>query len=104
MEAKFSQRVKDVLTYSREEALRVGNEYIGVEHLILGVLRDGEGLAIQILNYLGVDLNQFKAAIEKTISAPVKSGIRKPENLPLVRQAERALKLTYLEPRYLTAI
>ncbi len=99
MEAKFSQRVKDVLTYSREEALRVGNEYIGVEHLILGVLRDGEGLAIQILNYLGVDLNQFKAAIEKTISAPVKSGIRKPENLPLVRQAERALKLTYLEAK-----
>jgi ATP-dependent Clp protease ATP-binding subunit ClpC len=99
MEAKFSQRVKDVLTYSREEALRVGNEYIGVEHLILGILRDGEGLAIQILNYLGVDLNQFKGTIEKSISAPVKSGVRKPENLPLVRQAERALKLTYLEAK-----
>lgn len=99
MEAKFSQRVKDVLTYSREEALRVGNEYIGVEHLILGILRDGEGLAIQILNYLGVDLNQFKGTIEKSISAPVKTGVRKPENLPLVRQAERALKLTYLEAK-----
>jgi ATP-dependent Clp protease ATP-binding subunit ClpC len=99
MEAKFSQRVKDVLTYSREEALRVGNEYIGVEHLILGILRDGEGLAIQILNYLGVDLNDFKQAIEQSLAVATKPGIRKPENLPLVRQAERALKLTYLEAK-----
>jgi ATP-dependent Clp protease ATP-binding subunit ClpC len=99
MEAKFSQRVKDVLTYSREEALRVGNEYIGVEHLLLGILREGEGLAIQILNYLGVDLNIFKKTIEKSISTSVNPGIKKPENLPLVRQAERALKLTYLEAK-----
>jgi ATP-dependent Clp protease ATP-binding subunit ClpC len=99
MEAKFSQRVKDVLTYSREEALRVGNEYIGVEHLLLGILREGEGLAIQILNYLGVDLNVFKKTIEKSISTSVSPGIKKPENLPLVRQAERALKLTYLEAK-----
>jgi ATP-dependent Clp protease ATP-binding subunit ClpC len=99
MEAKFSQRVKDVLTYSREEALRVGNEYIGVEHLLLGILREGEGLAIQILNYMGVDLNVFKKTIEKSISTSVSPGIKKPENLPLVRQAERALKLTYLEAK-----
>lgn len=99
MEAKFSQRVKDVLTYSREEALRVGNEFIGVEHLILGILREGEGLAIQILNYLGVDLTEFKKTIEKSIGGVAKPGIRKPENLPLVKQAERALKLTYLEAK-----
>lgn len=99
MEAKFSQRVKDVLTYSREEALRVGNEYIGVEHLVLGILREGEGLAIQILNYLGIDLSEFKKTIEKSIATTPKSGVRKPENLPLVKQAERALKLTYLEAK-----
>ncbi|MBE0637927.1 MAG: ATP-dependent Clp protease ATP-binding subunit [Bacteroidales bacterium] len=99
MEAKFSQRVKDVLTYSREEALRVGNEYIGVEHLILGILREGEGLAVQILNYLGVELSEFKKTIEKSIAATAKPGIRKAENLPLVKQAERALKLTYLEAK-----
>ncbi|HPR57567.1 MAG TPA: ATP-dependent Clp protease ATP-binding subunit [Bacteroidales bacterium] len=99
MEAKFSQHVKDVLTYSREEALRVGNEYIGVEHLVLGILRDGEGLAIQILNYLGVDLSELRKTIEKYITTNAKPGTRKPENLPLVKQAERALKLTYLEAK-----
>lgn len=101
MEAKFSQRVKDVLNYSREEALRLENDYIGVEHLILGILREGEGLAIQILNYLGVDLKTYRSTIEQSIGkqgAAVK-GEKKMVNLPLVKQAERALKLTYLEAK-----
>lgn len=99
MEAKFSQRVKDVLTYSREEALRLGNDYIGVEHLILGILREGEGLAIQILNYLGVDLKAYRKSIERSVNSDVKPGTKKLENLPLIKQAERALKLTYLEAK-----
>ena len=49
MEAKFSPRVRDVITYSREEALRLGHNYIGVEHFMLGILREGEGTAIQLL-------------------------------------------------------
>jgi ATP-dependent Clp protease ATP-binding subunit ClpC len=101
MEAKFSQRVKDVLNYSREEALRLENDYIGVEHLILGILREGEGLAIQILNYLGVDLKTYRNTIEQSIGkqgVAVKSE-KKMVNLPLVKQAERALKLTYLEAK-----
>jgi len=80
MEAKFSQRVKDVLAFSREEALRLGNDYIGVEHLILGILREGEGLAIQILNYLGIDLNNFKKSIERSIVTNFKPGTKKLEN------------------------
>jgi ATP-dependent Clp protease ATP-binding subunit ClpC len=98
MEAKFSQRVKDVLTYSREEAIRLGNEYIGVEHLLLGMIRDGAGLAIQILNYLGADINEIRYRIEQAI---VNKGNRtiSNDNLPLIKQAERALKLTYLEAR-----
>ena len=99
MEAKFSQRIKDVLTFSREEALRMGNEYIGVEHLMLGMLREGRGRAIQILNFLGIDLFEFRKSIEKSVNTEVKSYARKPENLPLVKQAERALKLTYLEAK-----
>ncbi len=67
MEAKFSPRVKDVITYSREEALRNGNDYIGIEHLLLGIIREGEGLAVQILSQLGVDLHKIKSTIEKTI-------------------------------------
>ena len=99
MEAKFSQRVKDVLTFSREEAIRLGNDYIGVEHLILGILREGEGLAIQILNYLGVDLQEYKKTIERSIVTNYVPGSKKPENIPLIKQAERALKLTYLEAK-----
>jgi ATP-dependent Clp protease ATP-binding subunit ClpC len=49
MEAKFSPRVKDVINFSREEALRLGHDYIGTEHLLLGIIREGDGLAIKIL-------------------------------------------------------
>jgi len=93
MEAKFSQRVKDVLTYSREESLRLGNDYIGVEHLLLGIIREGEGMAIQILNLLGVDTNEVRRIIEKAIGKTAARD-KSAENLPLVKQAERALKLT----------
>jgi ATP-dependent Clp protease ATP-binding subunit ClpC len=98
MEAKFSQRVKDVLSYSREEALRLGNDYIGLEHLLLGILREGEGLAVQIMLYFGLDLNEIRKTIEKSIASPGES-VKNKENLPLIRQAERALKITYLEAK-----
>lgn len=98
MEAKFSQRVKDVLTYSREESLRLGNDYIGVEHLLLGIFREGEGMAIQILNLLNVNIPEVRKSIEKAISVSVKRD-KMADNLPLVKQAERALKLTYLEAK-----
>lgn len=64
MEAKFSQQLKDVLTYSREEAMRLGNDYIGVEHFLLGILREGEGKAIQALTDLGVNLIDLRRNIE----------------------------------------
>lgn len=99
MEAKFSQKVRDILTYSREEALRLGNESIGVEHFLLGIIRDGEGTAIQILNILGVDTTEIRRKIEKAIVNPTQSSPRKVEDIPLVRQAEKALKLTYLEAK-----
>lgn len=98
MEAKFSQRVKDVLTYSREEAIRLGNNYIGLEHLLLGILREGEGLAVQLMRYFGLDLNEFRKMIEKAVASPEET-LHQTDNLPLVRQAERALKITYLEAK-----
>jgi len=98
MEAKFSQRVKDVLTYSREESLRLGNDYIGVEHLLLGIIREGEGMAIQILNLLNVNINEVRKLIEKAIAVSIRRD-KMADNLPLVKQAERALKLTYLEAK-----
>jgi ATP-dependent Clp protease ATP-binding subunit ClpC len=99
MNSNFSQRVRDVLHFSKEEAHRLNNDYIGVEHLMLGILRDGQGLAIQILNYLGVDLEAYRKSIEKTIGASLTQTRHQTENLPLVKQAERTLKLTYLEAK-----
>jgi ATP-dependent Clp protease ATP-binding subunit ClpC len=98
MEAKFSQRVKDVLSFSREEAIRLGNEYIGVEHLLLGMIREGEGMAIRILSYLNVDMSELRRTIEAAIVNPANHN-KVNDNLPLVKQAERALKLTYLEAK-----
>ncbi len=98
MEAKFSPVVKDVITYSREEALRNGNDYIGIEHFLLGLIREGENVAVQVLNQLGVDLLQLKKTIEKTIKGKSPQ-TRNLENIPLVKQAERVLKITYLEAK-----
>ncbi len=97
MESKFSPRVRDVITYSREEALRLGHNYIGVEHLMLGILREGEGSAIRLLKKLEVDLIRLRRTLESTIesSQPVKASAA--DTLPLVKQAEKTLKITYLE-------
>src|SRR2546422_2351765 len=67
MEGNFSNRVQDVIRLSREEALRLGHDYIGTEHLLLGVIREGEGIAVKILRNLGVDLYKLKKAIEDTV-------------------------------------
>ena len=98
MEAKFSPRVKDVITYSREEALRLGHDYIGVEHLFLGILREGEGNAIKILKAINVNLQEVRKAVESEIK-PKANNFNQSGNIPLVKQAERALKITYLEAK-----
>ncbi len=98
MEARFSPRVKDVISYSREEALRLGHDYMGVEHLLLGIIREGEGMAIKIMKSLGVDIADLRKQIESSIK--VSSGKSLNLNqIPLVKQAEKALKVTYLEAR-----
>ncbi len=99
MEAKFSQRVKDVLSYSREEAIRLGNDYIGLEHLLLGIIREGEGMAVQILSYFNLDLSNLRKEIELAIAEPEKKKVKSLDNIPLIKQAERALKITYLEAK-----
>ncbi len=99
MDAQFSQRIKDVLGYSKEEAVRLGNSHISVEHLFLGILRDGEGLAIDVLVVLGVELYDLRMAIEKNIRNDQPSTVTDPDSLPLLKSAERILKLTHLEAR-----
>jgi len=98
MDAKFSQRIKDVLTYSKEEAIRLGNAYIGTEHLLLGMLREGEGLAIDILESFEIDLMHMRKLIEDRIKTE-EQAVTDKENIPLYKTAERALKLVYLEAK-----
>ena len=99
MDAQFSQRVKDVLSYSKEEAVRLGNSHISVEHLILGLLREGEGKAIETLIVLGCELYELRVEIEKAIRKNSPAPVADPESLPLLKSAERVLKLVYLEAR-----
>lgn len=68
MEAKFSPRVKDVITYSREEALRLGHDFIGIEHLMLGMIRDGEGVGIRLLKKLNIDVQELRKSIESSLT------------------------------------
>jgi len=97
MEGNFSNRVRDVISYSREEALRLGHDYIGTEHLLLGIIREGEGIAIKILRNLECDLLKLKEAVEDTVQNT--SSSTSVGNIPLTKQAEKVLKITYLEAK-----
>ncbi len=97
MEAKFSKRVREVLNYSREEAIRLGNDYIGIEHLLLGILRDGEGTAVEILKNFSIDIVSLRMTIEKAIQSG--NSIDEDKEIPLIRQSEKCLKRTYLEAK-----
>jgi len=101
MDDNFSARVKDVISYSKEEALRLGHSFIGTEHLMLGILRDGEGKAISILKSIDLNLEDLRKKIEILNPSSIEntSEINHKKNLHLTRQAERALKTTFLEAK-----
>ncbi len=99
MEAKFSNRVKEVISLSREEALRLGHDYIGTEHLLLGMIREGEGVAISLLKKLGVSLDELRLSIEQATKGTAISNVKNLANIPLTRQSEKVLKITYLEAK-----
>jgi len=99
MEAKFSNRVKEVISLSREEALRLGHDYIGTEHLLLGMIREGEGVAVSILKKLGAPMDELRNAIERAVKGTANHNVKNMANIPLTRQSEKVLKITYLEAK-----
>jgi len=101
MDSNFSKRIKDILSYSKEEAIRLGNPSIGTEHLFLGILREGEGIAVDILKSLGADIQALKQLVEERIRTDMVMDLSELENLNLYKSAERALKLVFLEARSL---
>ncbi|HTO16029.1 MAG TPA: ATP-dependent Clp protease ATP-binding subunit [Edaphocola sp.] len=100
MDSNFSQRVKDIISYSREEAIRLGNSYIGIEHFLLGILREGEGTATYILSGMHVDLSGLKSDIEGLIKE-AESMSKPSNNIPLTRQAEKVIRFAILEAKAL---
>ena len=100
MDDNFSPRVKEVLSHSKDEALRLGHDFIGTEHLLLGILKDGSGKAISILDQLDIDLDHLRRKVEilsPSNTEELTSNDKK--NLRLTRQAERAIKTTFLEAK-----
>ena len=99
MDAKFSPRVKEVISYSREEALRLGHDYIGVEHLLLGIIREGEGVAMKMIESSGINSKELRKKLESKLDSGQISELKSSGNIPLLKQAEKVLKITYLEAK-----
>lgn len=99
MEAKFSPKVKEVISYSREEALRLNHDHIGVEHLLLGLVREGEGLAIKVLKSLDIDIVLLRKKIEDAIRDRISTIPVNAASLPLTKQAEKVLRITVIEAK-----
>ena len=99
MESKFSPRVREVISFSREEALRLSHDFIGIEHLLLGLIREGEGLAIKVLRSLDVDVVLLRKSVEDAIKDKVTRNNYNIDSLPLTKQAEKVLKITVLEAK-----
>jgi len=99
MDNNFSAQVKEIISYSREEALRLGNDFIGTEHLVLGLIRDGENTAIKILKSLNIDLFELRKEIEMAVKDKTGKNIANINSLPLTKQAEKVIRITVLEAK-----
>jgi ATP-dependent Clp protease ATP-binding subunit ClpC len=101
MDNNFSPQVKEIISYSREEALRLGNDFIGTEHLLLGLIRDEENTAIKVLKQLNVDLYELRKEIELAVKDKTGKNIANINSLPLTKQAEKVIRVTVLEAKAL---
>lgn len=104
MNNQFSQRVSDIIAYSKEEANRLRNKYIGPEHILLGMLRDGEGKAIEILTRLDIDLKRIKKRLEGFLKDAEDDTLLPDADIPLSPLGARILKMSILEARLLKSM
>jgi len=101
MDNNFSAQVKEIISYSREEALRLGNDFIGTEHLLLGLIREGDNTAVRILKSFNVDLYELRKEIELAVKDKTGKNIANINSLPLTKQAEKVIRVTVLEAKAL---
>ena len=99
MDSNFSPKVKEIISYSREEALRLGNDFIGVEHLMLGMIREGEGTGVKVLSNLNVNLHELRHELEQAIRGKGDKKLDNVNSLPLTKQAEKVIRITVLEAK-----
>lgn len=101
MDANFSPKIKEIISFSREEALRLENDFIGTEHFLLSVIRDVDNIAIKILENCGVDSFELRKEVEEAIKNKSASGRpnMNTQSLPLTRQAEKVLRITVIEAK-----
>lgn len=104
MNNQFTQRVSDIIMYSKEEANRLRNSYIGPEHLLLGLIREGEGKAIEILFNLQINLQDIKNQLETIVKNNVENDTTYDENISFNDKASKVLKLCILEAKLLRNI
>ena len=97
MANKFSFRVQQVMQFSREEAMRLGHDEIGTEHMLLAILRLGEGMAIRLLNNLRCNIDELRETVEET--AGQGAAVLKIENIPFSKRGDRARRLSYIEAK-----
>ncbi len=101
MDSNFSPKVKEIISYSREEALRLGNDFIGTEHLLLGLIREGDGMALRVLQTMQVDLFELRKELENAIKDKSNKPLANINSLPLTKQAEKVIRITVLEAKSL---
>lgn len=101
MDNNFSAQVKEIISFSREEALRLGNDFIGTEHLLLGLIREGDNTAVRILKSFNVDLYELRKEIELAVKDKTGKNIANINSLPLTKQAEKVIRVTVLEAKAL---
>ena len=101
MDSNFSPKVKEIISYSREEALRLGNDFIGTEHLLLGLIREGDSVAIRVLQTMQVDLFDLRKELELAIKDKSNKPLSNINSLPLTKQAEKVIRVTVLEAKAL---
>ena len=101
MDSNFSPKVKEIISYSREEALRLGNDFIGTEHLLLGLIREGDGMALRVLQSMQVDLFELRKELEGAIKDKNNKPLANINSLPLTKQAEKVIRITVLEAKSL---
>jgi len=101
MDSNFSPKVKEIISYSREEALRLGNDFIGTEHLLLGLIREGDGMALRVLQSMQVDLFELRSELEVAIKDKNNKPLQHINSLPLTKQAEKVIRITVLEAKSL---